>query len=379
MCPSLDLFIVIASIVRGRTPVIVGITEPNVNPHTNKISCLPDRQLIYHRSGRQPARAAILRSDGLQLLPMPHYTGPDIATAVWRTGSDVIPEVVVCSCYMDIHNSELAPWPDKFRRLALHCYQTGLELIVLSDTNCHSTLWGMPESNPRGDSLEELMYRYGLLCLNVGGMPDNYTYYRANARTITDVSMCTARVRQYIQGWEVTDLITTSDHRYIQFQVQLYVEAEEFVRDWKKGDWKVFRSAQDAVSFPEIVLWTPAILDDQAVALGDGLSRSVDQSHPPKKKAFFVPTFEWFNKEVDAAKAKQKKAHDKWRNNKSEANHAAMKAERKLYWKVVMKNKRKSWQSFVEGRINFEMVAQFNRILNRRSLNEMGLLKGGGR
>ena len=52
-----------------------------------------------------------------------------------------------------------------------------------------------------------------------------------------------------------------------------------------------------------------------------------------------------------------------------------LKTARKLYRKCLQKEKRKCWQLFVQGHSDYKDVAHFNKILNKTSLDPMGLMK----
>ena len=293
--PNLDLYTIVTSHVREKIPMIVGITEPHVG---RRISYLPDRCLIYQRTGADNARAALLSTADLNVQPMAQFTGRDIATGFWNTGHNDMKNVVITSVYMDSNNSETIPWPALFRKLVVYCYNKGLELIVMSDTNAHATIWGETETNKRGDAIESLMARYGLRSMNMGGMPENFTYYRENSKTIIDVTMCSSIVSQFVTNWEVTNEIRSSDHRYIRFLVHLREENPQFSRDLKNGDWDKFRSELEKTQFRAVTIWTRAIVDREAEFLVNGATAALNTS-TEKKLVSVVLFFDYssaFNK-----------------------------------------------------------------------------------
>ena len=60
-------------------------------------------------------------------------------------------------------------------------------LLICTDSNAHSPLWGSPDLNQRGRLVEEdLIYRYGLQLLNVGNAP-TYIGHLAKTGTIVDL------------------------------------------------------------------------------------------------------------------------------------------------------------------------------------------------
>ena len=60
-------------------------------------------------------------------------------------------------------------------------------VLVAGDTNAHSTLWGSPVNNPRGDHWDEFIIANDLNVLNWGTDP---TFSNHIADTHIDVSLC---------------------------------------------------------------------------------------------------------------------------------------------------------------------------------------------
>ena len=160
--------------------VLIGIQEP----HTNKkgVTYLPDRYLIYDRSGRDgTARAAIFASSNLNVTPVPSYTSRDMATGLWKTGENSIPQIMVVSLYLD--GTYQRTIPEKLQNITDYCRRKNLELLILSDVNAHSCLWGETSTNRRGEDVEDFLFENNLVVLNEGTVERNYTYYRSNSRS----------------------------------------------------------------------------------------------------------------------------------------------------------------------------------------------------
>ena len=89
---------------------------------------------------------------------------------------------VIVSLYLDITQS---PTPDFLLDALNYCKARGYSMIIGSDTNSHSTLWGK-ENNDRGIKLEEIIDSYNLDVHNRGRMP---TYECSLGKSIIDVTM----------------------------------------------------------------------------------------------------------------------------------------------------------------------------------------------
>ena len=89
---------------------------------------------------------------------------------------------VLVSLYLDINHS---PVPDFLIKALEYSQSRGYSMVIGSDTNSHSTLWGK-ETNSRGEQLEELIDTYNLDIHNRGKMP---TYDSSLGQSIIDVTL----------------------------------------------------------------------------------------------------------------------------------------------------------------------------------------------
>ena len=89
---------------------------------------------------------------------------------------------VLVSLYLDINQS---PVPDFFVKALEYSKSRGYSMLIGSDTNSHSTLWGK-ETNNRGEQLEDLIDTYNLDIHNRGKMP---TYDCSLGQSIIDVTL----------------------------------------------------------------------------------------------------------------------------------------------------------------------------------------------
>lgn len=125
-------------------------------------------------AGDQP-RAAIYASSQLKVFPEASLSTKDMCVAVWypspegATASSPYPMVYLVSLYLDIKHKAVCP-PDLYRLLDL-AEDSGVPVLIGSDTNCHSTLWGSPTTNARGLKFENIVSRWNLEILNVGSVP----------------------------------------------------------------------------------------------------------------------------------------------------------------------------------------------------------------
>ena len=354
-----------------RHSILIGIQEPHISSK-KQISFLPDRNLIYHRSNDRP-RAALFATNGLNIVPNSAYMDKDMATGLWITKDSRMPYIMVTSVYMDINDKELPP---RLVNLVEYCRRQKMELLILTDSNSKSPFYGGLESNDRGELMELFILQHNLVVLNRGSLPEVYTYYReeGRVRTIPDVSLCTDGLEQYITDWVVTWEIRSSDHRLMEMHLNLDVLHTSFVRNYKIDNWDDFTKEVASKKFPMRAVYTVQQLEDDAVLFTDTLVTCLDKTHPKRKVALRIPDMHWWTKAVQKAHSEKRIAHNNWRNNRTEELKAIYRQKRKDYTKLQRSARRKCWQEWVSSRYDFAKVAHFNKILNQKSFNQLGLL-----
>ena len=125
----------------------------------------------------------------------------------------------------------------KLKRLTKFCIQKGFELLVLSDCNGHSTLWNMPQTNPRGRILEGFIAESGLQVINKG---NEVTFHREGVGTIVDITLASPKLVPAISNWAVTNICPSSDHLAPQMVIKLDSIETEYKWNFHKTNWEGF-------------------------------------------------------------------------------------------------------------------------------------------
>ena len=375
----------IDSRVLAGSNVIAGIQEPNYNPESRTIARFKSSNLIYFRGQAKYVRAALYSNNILQ--PFPQFINADVATARWVTAAESkYNEIIVTSVYMPTYKDEredgkLVPYgpvyPPLFKKLVRYCTRKSIPLIILTDSNCHSCLWGHPDTNPRGKHLEQLLLRHDLVVHNIGELPDTYTWYRNDQKSIIDLTITSAILYDDIINWHITDINPFGDHRCIEFEVKYASPPCTYYRNLKKGNWSRFVSIIDDHNFPETTTYTPLTLEKAAIAFTKLITDALDVTHPLQKRIHTSNMPAWYDEETDKAKKDVKKAHDKWRRKRTVLMHMLLQDARRTYRRLLFKKRKRSWKHFVNNHASFKDVAAFKKILNRQQLNELGSLKKG--
>ena len=372
-----DLYNVIRKDKQNSVGVIAAIQEPAITRSSGTLSNFPSDSLIYHREPRRPipTRAALYFSKEIHMQIFEEFTCADLAVGAWtyRNENDENVTVMVASVYMDKDLKSV--WPIQFEKLINYCTSHHYQLIAMMDSNAHATLWGNYDDNTRGKKLQQLLLDNNLKIQNIGKLPDAYTYYRHNSKTIIDLTVVSAGLHDLVEDWEVNNRLGGSDHRLIQFKLLITPRPLPPQRDFKKGSWKKFQQALDMLPYTESTTFTVKKLDEEADKFNHRINTALDISHPLTNPKTKLPAFKWWDGEMDRASKRVKQAHNKWRKRRTAANHNKLKSARKDYRKTMQRIKRKSWQLFIDGHANQSDVAKYNKLLNKKNMNSLGLMK----
>ena len=131
-------------------PILI-VQEPIIK--SERVYGFPSKTVIS--KGSIP-RAAIITTKNSHVLALDSISNPDCACALFSMGNK---KLIVTSFYHDINKREsTVPFSDIRRKSTI--------FLIAGDTNAHSTLWGSPSNNTRGDYWEDLIVSNNLALLN---------------------------------------------------------------------------------------------------------------------------------------------------------------------------------------------------------------------
>ncbi len=170
------------------------LQEPPVKD--GKVVGFGRRNQVFQANSRDRPRAAIYASRNLNLWLVNEFCSQDIVTCLWKRKEEE--DVYVISAYLDINLTEV--FPKMLEDLLMLAERQRKDVILCTDANAHSSMWNSEDTNKRGETMEELILSHNLTVQNNG---DHFTFYRAQARTIIDVTMTRGRVSSSIANWHV--------------------------------------------------------------------------------------------------------------------------------------------------------------------------------
>jgi hypothetical protein len=122
-------------------------------------------------------------------------------------------ELTVASAYLP-YDSDEPPPTKEVRDITDYCYSRKKQLIIGCDANAHHTLRERTGTNPRGESLMELLVSSNLNILNHGNEP---TFVTCNRKEV-DLTLGTNKIANLVIGMHLMSGLV-SDCRYICFQI----------------------------------------------------------------------------------------------------------------------------------------------------------------
>ena len=199
--------VLLAGDLAGKSNQVLLVTEPY--SVAGKIVGMPSgmRTVQHYDSAQRPLapRAGIIATADVQLRSLQSYCSRDCAAALARLhGTDTL----VISAYLDINLPVIQPWLPKLLRLAA---TKKWAVLIGMDSNAHSPLFG-PDSNVRGEELEDLILDHGLSVENLGNTP-TFETRRGNCHIATHIDITLSRDLPYeLQRWHVSQEYNASDH-----------------------------------------------------------------------------------------------------------------------------------------------------------------------
>ena len=332
------------------------------------------RKAHYHGTNRGRAGIYLSALQSCTFVPMHQFTENDIATGSLEGGSLKEP-VVIASVYLDIHFNSPTILP-KLRELVEHCYNNGKRLICGIDCNSHSSLWGSPDVNKRGEAIEEFIFEYGLYVENTG---QTHTFQRGDSKTIIDITL-SLNMGEDIQNWKVLlEEPSFSDHKLISYLVEKPPEGKYLTRNYAKADWVKFSSLVETHLVEPPQQWSKQIIENSVKNLNKAIDNGFDIACPkyPTKKR---DKLDWWNSECEDAKSKYVTLERKMLRSPSgptEESRMGVKVARRTFKKAIRRAKVDSFRTLVMETDSISLMSKLNKILDRRESSALGMVRNG--
>lgn len=301
---------------------ILFVQEPAYFKSADKLHSVFNIGHGYHTiaAARQadPIRACIYISSNIDYLKLDQHCNKDIAVAIISLQSGL--QILCISIYFDI-NLSTEFYSSQIDNIISQQQQN--LVLIHADSNAHSALWGCEVANRRGYTLEDWLIEKDLSVCNVGGEPTfvsksvtvrNEQGERVPARSVIDITLSSSSLFDLISGWRVLDLITSSDHRFIEFKVECHrttVDHEQIRRfNTHDADWQQFASVLQQCMQRQGLSTHLRTDSDQIEHLASSLQRAIrsacDSCLKPARPNRFVN--KWYNERCAQRKSEMYKS-----------------------------------------------------------------------
>ena len=270
-----------------RSRIISLITEP----HTvaGKLHSFPNRcTKIYRRplGSDDVPRAAIVASKDLGLTTLEAFSNRDCAAGIFKLSDQ---RIVVASVYLDITKPAAPPW---LEQLVEYASRKSYALLIGMDSNAHSSLWG-PDSNARGNELEDFILQHGLHVENRGTEPTFETRRGHNLiQTHIDITL-TRDLPLELENWTVDRSYNASDHNNLTYELTEESPSKTKIRPWSKADWTVFKEYLANAQYAAPETMTMKKLDKLVDHMYMILEKALDKACPKIAVSTQVPNGHW--------------------------------------------------------------------------------------
>ncbi|XP_049871151.1 uncharacterized protein LOC126370360 [Pectinophora gossypiella] len=280
--------LVMQTMLQGSNDVLV-ITEPYyVSPQPNWV-------------GDTRSSVVIIVATGPGSMPLSvRDREPGFVSALWGDN-------LVFGVYFS-PNVPLAEYQLFLDRLGIAVRRTTQRnIIVLGDFNAHNTTWGSPETDDRGEAVEEWAALCGLALLNRGSTD---TWVRRQSGSIVDLTFASPALASRVSNWRVLDDVETlSDHRYVTFEVSTSSSDTTSRRDREARPsafprWSLVRLNEELLEEAAIVqAWTmqpvdPAEVHESAIKFRETLTRMCDAAMPRAKRRPSRRAVYWWTQDI---------------------------------------------------------------------------------
>jgi hypothetical protein len=346
---------------------ILFIQEPRVVK--NKIF-LHHNLKLHYQSGEQ-ARAAIAHTKDLNIMGLPHLTDGDMVSCLLTEGDGR--KTLLISAYWDITSRSLPP---KLEIAVEWANRTDIQFIICMDTNAHSTLWGSPVTNTRGNTMEDFMAAHDIDIANIGQEP-TFKTYRENRilQSIIDLTLIPNMAGNIIQDWKISDSYEGSDHRMIHFTIGWVAKKKKWILNYRKCDWGKFRNKLQTEWQDQPIEWSKAQIDQEAETISRRINAALAETCPKTVEKTGIKLGFW-NDELHRKKHEHRASHHKMMSSRSETAINSYKQTRREYKKLLRRAKRQEWQDRTNNIQSYKDMAKLNKTIQQENNNRhIGMVK----
>jgi hypothetical protein len=325
-----------------------------------------DRSTKMHYQTHKHVRAAIGHSPNLKILGIPTLTDRDIVTCLWNKPV-TNEEVLLISAYWDNLNPDI---PLKLESALQFAHNKNIPFILAIDSNAHSTLWGSPNDNSRGLTMEEFIANHNIAIQNIG---TNSTFQTTRDGTviqsIIDLTLTSELHRNQINNWKISQSFVGSDHKLIHFAIETTKEKRESCYNFSKCNWHKFTESLNKPWPEQPILWNSDHIDTEAEKIQERIIEALENSCP-KVTIHRHLKITWWSDELHILKKKVRVSSHKLHTNPSSENRDEYQENYRKYKNLIRRSKRQHFQKFTSELNNPKDLAKLHKNLQNKQNNQ---------
>ena len=326
-------------------------------------------------SSHEVSRTCIYVPKHMQACLLSQYCTRDLTAIQVNCGSlDRQKELVIASSYLPI-NSSTPPPSDEMAGLIEECRRKGKPLLMGCDSNAHHTVWGSDGINLRGRLLLEYLNSSNLEIANQGCQP---TFVTARCQSVIDITLASDNIANLIQGWQVSDEVSMSDHRWIRFTLNRFSVKKREYRNPRLTDRQLYlHKLQESLGKRELYesINTAEKLEEVVQFLQNTIKEAFHSACPLKKIQGKQSTSAWWCKELCTLKSNLGKLFNKAKRTRSAGDWEIFKEHQRLYKKEIRCRQREAWRSFCSSVEGTSATSRLRKIISKDSSLQPSCIK----
>lgn len=246
----------------------------------------------------------------------------------------------------------------------------GEPAIIVGDFNAKSPQWGMNHTDKRGEAVADWIAENDLVIVNTGVKP---TFHRREYSSILDLTLCTADIRNYISGWEVSDRESLSDHSYIMFDILPRKQGPKQAKCRDKG-WQIRKLDRQALQ-REVTDISDTASEVSAKAFSQKLTQICNKTMPRRgrQSGGRQPVYWWSDEIAELRRKCIEKRRQLTRNSKKNLPQINQqlweeyKGSKRVLRNKICEAKRASWKALC-SQVDQDIWGDGYKIVMKRAL-----------
>ena len=356
--------------MEGQHHRIMLITEPYTIQ--SKIPFMPRGcKVIFDKSTQKsdpPPRAAIVASPDVSLQAMTSWCTRDCAVAMAKFEGQL---VLLVSIYCDITRPVTDPHLVSLMNMA---DRKRLPLLIGMDSNAHSSFFG-PDTNPRGEELEDLLLQHCLEVHNRGTRP-TFETVRGDKHIKTHIDVTLSRALPWaVCDWRIDSSYNASDHNSILFSLPPTERRKQSIRPWGSADWNIFRDSLRKHDFflPESISMKK--LDKMVESLYSALNQALDRACPMIEVTPTAGRNHWSTETHAKGKREVSDLYSRAKASGCPRDWAKYKEADRNFKKLCHRDRNRAWRKYKESIQSQQNMASLARLAQRRDGHDIDVLR----